>query len=145
MLHGIAEGVVALDPQHRVTLVNEVAGSCSTCPSTRVGTAIDELRIEGRLRDVLVGENSAAGRRLRARRPRDRARDEVVIRRGRVLVMRPMRVVSDGRVLGTVTTMRDRTELADLEQEIGSFRARRRTCCAPRPTSSPTSCTRSPA
>ena len=51
------------------------------------------------------------------------ARDEVVIRRGRVLVMSTMRVVSGDRVLGTVTTMRDRTALADLEQEIGSFRS----------------------
>ena len=47
----------------------------------------------------------------------------MVIRRGRVLVMSTMRVVSGGRVLGTVTTMRDRTALADLEQEIGSFRS----------------------
>ena len=51
------------------------------------------------------------------------ARDEVVIRRGRVLVMSTMRVVSGDRVLGTVTTMRDRTALADLEREIGSFRS----------------------
>ena len=37
--------------------------------------------------------------------------------------MSTMRVVSGDRVLGTVTTMRDRTALADLEQEIGSFRS----------------------
>lgn len=34
MLYGIAEGVVALDPQHRLTLVNEMGGVCSTCPPT---------------------------------------------------------------------------------------------------------------
>lgn len=37
--------------------------------------------------------------------------------------MSTMRVVSGDRVLGTVTTMRDRTALADLEREIGSFRS----------------------
>ena len=123
MLHGIAEGVIALDPQHRITLVNEVARQLLDLPEHAIGTSIADLRIEGRLGDVLVGENI---------RPRGNggigsdsadaddhvtaARDEVVIRRGRVLVMSTMRVVSSGRVLGTVTTMRDRTELADLEQ-----------------------------
>ena len=126
MLRGIAEGVIALDPQHRITLVNEVARHLLDLPEHAIGTSIADLRIEGRLREVLVGENT---------RPRPvegstdaedlvtAARDEVVIRRGRVLVMSTMRVVSGDRVLGTVTTMRDRTALADLEQEIGSFRS----------------------
>jgi two-component system, CitB family, sensor kinase len=134
MLHGIAEGVVALDPQHRITLVNEVARQLLDLPDHAIGTSIDDLRIEGRLREVLVGENprgqvlpgpSYPGAREGAG-PEDTvtaSRDEVVIRRGRVLVMSTMRVVSGDRVLGTVTTMRDRTELADLEQEIGSFRS----------------------
>ncbi len=120
MLRGIAEGVVALDPQHRITLVNEVARQLLDLPEHAIGTSIDDLRIEGRLREVLVGENPDP------KDPDDHvtaARDEVVIRRGRVLVMSTMRVVSGGRVLGTVTTMRDRTALADLEREIGSFRS----------------------
>ena len=73
--------------------------ACSTCPSTRSGSLVDDLRIEGRLRDVLVGESTAASRAAdgSARRRRDRARDEVVIRRGRVLVMNRMRSASDGR------------------------------------------------
>ena len=125
MLRGIAEGVVALDPQHRITLVNEVARQLLDLPEHALGTSIDDLRIEGRLREVLVGENPRP-RGADDSEPDDHvtaARDEVVIRRGRVLVMSTMRVVSDDRVLGTVTTMRDRTALADLEQEIGSFRS----------------------
>jgi two-component system CitB family sensor kinase len=123
MLRGIAEGVIALDPQHRITLVNEVARQLLDLPEHAIGTSIEDLRIEGRLREVLVGENT---RDAADRDPEDHvtaARDEVVIRRGRVLVMNTMRVVSGDRVLGTVTTMRDRTALADLEQEIGSFRS----------------------
>jgi sensor histidine kinase regulating citrate/malate metabolism len=34
-----------------------------------------------------------------------------------------MEVAKDGRPLGSVTTLRDRTELADLERQLGSFRS----------------------
>ena len=58
MLRGIAEGVIALDPQHRITLVNEVARqSARPARARRSGRRLDDLRIEGRLREVLVGEN----------------------------------------------------------------------------------------
>jgi sensor histidine kinase regulating citrate/malate metabolism len=109
LLYGIAEGVIALDPQNRITLVNDVARRLLDLPEHAVGVSLADLRIEGRLRDVLSGEGDA--------------RDEVVIRRGHVLVMNRMAVDKDGRHLGTVTTLRDRTELAELEREIGSFRS----------------------
>jgi two-component system CitB family sensor kinase len=114
LLYGIAEGVVALDPQHRVTLVNDVARRLLDLPERPVGMTLLDLGVRGRLYDVL----SAAGA-----DPGGGSRDEVVIRRGRILVMNRMRVVKDGRHLGTVTTLRDRTELAHLEREIGSFRS----------------------
>ncbi|WP_392543486.1 ATP-binding protein [Oryzobacter telluris] len=126
MLRGIAEGVIALDPQHRITLVNEVARHLLDLPEHAIGMSVSDLRIEGRLREVLVGENPRPAAEGAPTDPEDlvtAARDEVVIRRGRVLVMSTMRVVSGDRVLGTVTTMRDRTALADLEREIGSFRS----------------------
>lgn len=123
MLRGIAEGVIALDPQHRITLVNEVARGLLDLPEHAVGMSVTDLRIEGRLREVLVGENPSPPADLDPDDVVTAARDEVVIRRGRVLVMNTMRVVSGERLLGTVTTMRDRTALADLEREIGSFRS----------------------
>lgn len=123
MLRGIAEGVIALDPQHRITLVNEVARRLLDLPEHAVGTPVGDLRIEGRLREVLVGENTRPRTGVDPDDHVTAARDEVVIRRGRVLVMSTMRVVSGERVLGTVTTMRDRTALADLEREIGAFRS----------------------
>lgn len=113
MLYGIAEGVIALDPQHRLTLVNDMGRRLLGLPGDCVGRSLAELGIEGRLRDVLAGDREgAAGR-----------RDEVVVRHGRVLVMNRMTVTKDGRPLGSVTTLRDRTELARLEREIGSFRS----------------------
>ncbi|MGW0813009.1 ATP-binding protein [Streptomyces viridiviolaceus] len=113
MLYGIAEGVVALDPGARITLVNEMGRRLLDLPEDCVGQSLDGLGIDGRLRDVLAGTGAdAAGR-----------RDEVVVRRGRVLVMNRMTVTKDGRPLGSVTTLRDRTELARLEREIGAFRS----------------------
>lgn len=113
MLYGIAEGVVALDPQLRLTLVNDVGRRLLDLPEHCVGMSLADLRIEGRLHDVLAGSPGETAER----------RDEVVIRRGRVLVMNRMTVTKDGRRLGSVTTLRDRTELAQLEREIGSFRS----------------------
>ncbi|MEU5937798.1 ATP-binding protein [Micromonospora sp. NPDC047548] len=112
LLHGIAEGVVALDPQQRVTLVNAVGRRLLDLPEHCLGRSLADLGISGRLRDVLAGVDAGA-----------EARDEVVVRGGRVLVMNRMMVRKDGRRLGSVTTLRDRTELARLEQEIGSFRS----------------------
>ncbi|TDC65887.1 GHKL domain-containing protein [Micromonospora sp. KC207] len=111
LLHGIAEGVIALDPQQRVTLVNAVGSRLLDLPEQCLGRSLADLRISGRLRDVLAGTGDPE------------ARDEVVVRGGRVLVMNRMTVVKDGRRLGSVTTLRDRTELARLEREIGSFRS----------------------
>ncbi|MET9968175.1 ATP-binding protein [Streptomyces sp. NPDC006356] len=117
MLFGIAEGVVALDPQQRLTLVNAVGRGLLDLPENCVGMSLADLGIEGRLYDVLAG-TAAEGE------PGDLARrDEVVVRRGRVLVMNRMDVTKDGRRLGSVTTLRDRTELAQMERELGSFRS----------------------
>ncbi|WP_373897036.1 sensor histidine kinase [Glycomyces algeriensis] len=109
MLYGIAEGVVALDPQHRVTLVNDVARRLLDLPETAVGALVDELGLTARLRDVLTG--TAAGA------------DQVVLQGNRVLVVNRMPVAKDGRSLGSVATLRDRTELAQLERDLGSFRS----------------------
>ncbi|MFE5393575.1 ATP-binding protein [Streptomyces sp. NPDC056568] len=127
MLYGIAEGVVALDPQHRLTLVNEMGRRLLDLPADCVGQSLDGLGIDGRLRDVLAGATDAAepddAERGEAE-PGDAGRgDEVVVRHGRVLVMNRMTVTKDGRPLGSVTTLRDRTELARLEREIGAFRS----------------------
>ena len=106
---GIAEGVIVLDPSDRVTMVNPLAGQLLSLPTETVGKSLDELKIEGRLHDVLTGGEGSQP-------------DAVVIRSGRVLVLNRMPVVHGGRTIGSVTTLRDRTQLADLESEIGAFR-----------------------
>jgi two-component system CitB family sensor kinase len=106
---GIAEGVIALDTRDRVTMINPLAVGLLSLPRDTVGLSLDELRVEGRLRDVLTGVGGVE-------------RDAVVIRSGRVLVLNRMPVRHAGRLLGSVTTLRDRTQLAELESEIGAFR-----------------------
>ena len=111
LLHGIAEGVIALDPQGRVTLVNDVARRLLDLPDHAEGLTLADLRVRGRLLEVLSGSDD------------DNARDRVVVRRGHVLVMNRMHVERDGQPLGTVTTLRDRTALADMERQLGTFRS----------------------
>jgi sensor histidine kinase regulating citrate/malate metabolism len=144
MLFGLAEGVVALDTNERITLVNNVAQRLLDLPEHVVGMRLDDLPIGPRLRDVLRGVPDAdapqtSGADASGALNGDASdasdavdgdastpaipRDQVVLRRGRVLVMNRMEVSKDGRPLGSVTTLRDRTELADLERELGSFRS----------------------
>lgn len=107
---GIAEGVIVLDPNDRVTMVNPLASRLLALSDDAVGQSLAELGIDGRLRDVLTGRESGV------------EQDAVVISSGRVLVLNRMPVTHDGRQLGSVTTLRDRTQLAELESEIGAFR-----------------------
>jgi sensor histidine kinase regulating citrate/malate metabolism len=134
LLYGIAEGVIALDPAKRITLVNDVARRLLDLPEHAIGMSLDDLRIKGRLYAVLSGEatrvpsgggdtEADGGLNARDGGARPELADEVVVRRGRVLVMNRMEVEKDGRHLGTVTTLRDRTALADLERQLGSFRS----------------------
>jgi len=106
---GIVEGVIALDTRDRVTMINPLAVRLLSLPRNTVGLSLADLHVEGRLRDVLTGVGGVE-------------QDAVVIRSGRVLVLNRMPVLNDGRLLGSVTTLRDRTQLAELESEIGAFR-----------------------
>ncbi|CAA9294748.1 MAG: Tricarboxylate transport sensor protein TctE [uncultured Friedmanniella sp.] len=106
---GIAEGVLALDTRNEITFVNPLATALLSLPANSVGQSLRELGIEGRLLDVLTATGSHEP-------------DEVVIRAGRVLVLNRMPVVHNGRTIGSVTTLRDRTELAEVESELGAFR-----------------------
>lgn len=106
---GIAEGVVSLDPRQRVTMINPLARQLLSLPTETVGVSLEDLQVQGRLYEVLTGANGVE-------------EDAVVIRSGRVLVLNRMTVRHGGRELGSVTTLRDRTQLAELESEIGAFR-----------------------
>ena len=108
MLHGIKEGVLGMDRQHRVTLVNDHARELLSLPDDAVGRAVDDLGLNDRLVDVLTGR--AAGS------------DQIGLRRGKVLNLNRMPVSARGRLIGAVVTLRDRTELVALQRELDTTR-----------------------
>jgi two-component system CitB family sensor kinase len=108
MLLGVKEGVVGLDPEGRVTLLNPAARELLGLPAAQVGDAVDALGLDPRLADVLTGR--AAGE------------DQLVLHGGRVLVLNRMPVHVDGREVGAVVTLRDRTELTALQDRLDASR-----------------------
>ncbi|ANN20172.1 histidine kinase [Amycolatopsis orientalis] len=105
LLHGIKEGVVGLDPQHRITLVNDQARDLLGLPEDALGRPVDELLdLNERIRDVLTGRATGA--------------DQIVLRQGKVLTLNRMPID----VRGAVVTLRDRTDLMTLRDELDASR-----------------------
>ncbi len=109
MLHGIREGVVGLDATDRITLVNDQARRLLSLSPDVVGRSVRELDLNERLIDVLTG--AAAGA------------DQIVLRRGRVLIMNRMPISLRDAAVGSVVTLRDRTEFVTLQQELDNNRS----------------------
>ncbi|MPY34204.1 sensor histidine kinase [Streptomyces adustus] len=104
MLHGIREGVVALDRAGRIRLLNDEAQRLLDLGEEVVGESPDEALGEGRTADVLAGRVTGT--------------DLLTVRGQRVLVANRM-PTDDG---GAVATLRDRTELEQLGRELDSTR-----------------------
>ncbi|MBB1255673.1 ATP-binding protein [Streptomyces alkaliterrae] len=109
MLHGIKEGVIGIDRQGSVTLVNDTAVDLLRLPPDAPGRRLDQLGVEPRLHDVLTG--------------RVRGRDQVVVTGDRMLTLNRMPLVTRGATAGSVTTMRDLTELVALRNELETTRS----------------------
>ncbi|MGX2994097.1 ATP-binding protein [Streptomyces sp. JNUCC 64] len=104
MLHGIREGVVALDRDGRVRLLNDEAQRLLNLGPSAVGRPLDATLGPGRTTDVLAGRVTGT--------------DLVTVRGQRVLIANRM-PTDDG---GAVATLRDRTELEQLGRELDSTR-----------------------
>ncbi|WP_447040427.1 ATP-binding protein [Streptomyces sp. DSM 118878] len=104
MLHGIREGVVALDRDGRVRLLNDEAQRLLGLGEEAIGQPLDEALGSGRTTDVLAGRVTGT--------------DLLTVRGQRVLVANRM-PTDDG---GAVATLRDRTELEQLGRELDSTR-----------------------
>lgn len=102
MLHGIREGVVALDRDGHIRLLNDEARRLLGIGDEAVGRSPDEALGDGRTADVLAGRVTGT--------------DLVTVRGQRVLVANRM-PTDDG---GAVSTLRDRTELEQLGRELDS-------------------------
>lgn len=104
MLHGIREGVIGLDLSGRVTLVNDQAASLLGLPVDAVGKRVSELPLDARIRDVLTHPGDTP--------------DQVVPVDDRVLILNTLPISTRGLRIGSVTTLRDRTELLELQREL---------------------------
>ena len=110
MLHGLREGVVGVDTSGHVTLVNdEAVRLLALDESDHVGRPVAELPVPPSVASVLAGETGAS--------------DLAVASAGRVLVLNQMPVVNQGMRIGWVTTVRDRTELVDLNRQLDVWRS----------------------
>ncbi len=109
MLHGIREGVITLDRDGRVTLINDEARRLIPLDGDPAGRPIDEVVSHRRLSDLLTG--ALAGP------------DTVVVTDEHILSVNRMPVFRQGRDLGAVVTLRDRTELEGLLRELDSVDA----------------------
>jgi sensor histidine kinase regulating citrate/malate metabolism len=104
LLHGIKEGVLAVDLQRRITMVNDEAAHLLGIPLASAGRALREVDDTGRLLEIFDGP--------------DPATDQILPLHGRVLTLSRMPVRSHGRQIGWVATFRDRTELLELQREL---------------------------
>jgi sensor histidine kinase regulating citrate/malate metabolism len=104
MLHGIREGVVGLDLRGRVTLINDEAIRLLRIPGDALGRTLEELGVGEDVRAALLSDAVE--------------RDRAVASAGRVLVVNRLPIASRGRPIGSVTTLRDRTELLELRREL---------------------------
>ncbi|MEU9331367.1 sensor histidine kinase [Streptomyces canus] len=107
MLHGIREGVIAFDPDGRITVVNDEARHLLGL-GTALGSTLEEVLPEGRLRRALDGTLTGT--------------DLNVLTDDHCLVVNRMPVTLHGRELGAVVTVRDRTEMIGLLRELDSVR-----------------------
>ncbi len=106
LLTSLREGVIAVNEAGTVTLLSESARGLLELPAGSEGRLLVDLDLPLRVLELLLGG--------------DDVRDAVVVVAGRVLVLNSNRVVQDGRPAGTVTTVRDRTELLAMQSQLSA-------------------------
>jgi two-component system, CitB family, sensor kinase len=108
VLHGISEGVLAVDAADRISVCNgEAIRLLGNEPA--VGAPLVEIDLPEGVRSALSGAGDAD--------------NLVTIAGDRVLIANRRQVRRDGRNLGRVLTLRDRTDLEVLTRELDAVRA----------------------
>ena len=109
VLHAVREGLVVVDRDHRVTLVNDegrrLLGMPEDAPADR---PLAELDLPAEAAALIASGRDTV--------------DEPVLAGERVLVASQRQIRFEGRPLGTVLTLRDHTELRALTGELDSVR-----------------------
>lgn len=102
LLTSLREGLVAVAADGTLTVVSDSARELLGLPADAQGRRLDDLPLTARVRDLLGGD--------------DPVRDAVLVVSGRVVVVN-RNPVEHG---GTVTTLRDRTELLAMQSELNA-------------------------
>jgi two-component system CitB family sensor kinase len=112
LLHSIREGVVAVNNEGDITLLNDSAQDLLGVADNAVGRPVDSVGLDPAVVDFLLsGEDGRS------------AGDTVIVTRTRVLALNRRAATSQGQQIGTVTTMRDSTELAALQGQLSSHKS----------------------
>lgn len=109
MLHGIREGVVAVDRSGQVTLVNDEARRLLGLPAGILGWPVREVIPNSGLPRVLRSGQSEA--------------DQSTQMNGRWIVVSRIPVHIRDRLVGAIATFRDQTELEELARELQGTRS----------------------
>ena len=106
MLHGIREGVLAVDSKGEINVLNDEARRLLGLDSAHLGQPVEEALPPGRLQRIITGAIEGS--------------DLVAVTDQNLLVLNRMPVVVAGRNTGWVVTIRDRTELEALLRQLDS-------------------------
>jgi two-component system CitB family sensor kinase len=109
LLHSIREGVVAVNTDGVITLLNDSAQELLGVSAEAVGRRADSAGLDPAVEEFLLsGEDG---------------RDVVIATRTRVLALNRRAASTRGERIGTVTTMRDSTELASMQGQLSSHKS----------------------
>lgn len=109
VLHSVREGLLVLDTDRRLQLANDEALRLLELPSDAVGAPIAEAPLPESLREVAESGRDVV--------------DELHLVGIRALLVNQRPAIWEGRVLGTVMTFRDHTELTALTGELDSVKS----------------------
>jgi two-component system CitB family sensor kinase len=104
MLHGVREGVIGVDLAGRVAFANDEAIRLLSLEESPVGKAVERLGQQPEVTRILLGRGGDD--------------DTVAAVSSRLLVLNTQPIQVRGRQTGSVTSMRDRTELLGLQHAL---------------------------
>jgi two-component system CitB family sensor kinase len=108
-LHGIREGVIAVDPRGRISVINDEAQRLLGVHPNVLDHRLDDVLPPGPLAVTLVGTSIV--------------NDAIVVTDDHCLVINRMPVILNGRPHGAVITLQDRTNLEALTRELDGERS----------------------
>lgn len=109
MLHGIREGVVAVDRRGIITIVNDEARRVLGLPEQLVGWPIADILPRSGLPEVLASGRAEP--------------DQSMVLNGRAVLVSRIPVFSRRQLVGAIATLRDQTETQALLQELSGTRS----------------------